>query len=212
MHNALNWMKRFTECEKIPASCSPCYLVNPVQGCKIGIRIANLSYLAQRRIDRGKHNVTRVMGSETNMESKQVGAGGTPGGIGIFLVGFVMACAGGWLLTNQVTVSGNGLGSSFVVPVIGFRMHSFGLSLIPFIAGVGFLFFNGKSIVGWLLTIAGLTIILVGILMSLHIYFQPTSLFNTLIMLVLLFGGLGLIARSLKAIPASQGKTGTEAE
>jgi len=196
----------------MPASSSPCYLVNPVQGCKIGIRIANL------RPVWGSHGLTveagchAVMGSETNMESKQVGAGGTPGGIGIFLVGFVMACAGGWLLTNQVTVSGNGLGSSFVVPVIGFRMHSFGLSLIPFIAGVGFLFFNGKSIVGWLLTIAGLTIILVGILMSLHIYFQPTSLFNTLVMLVLLFGGLGLIARSLKAIPASQGKTGTEAE
>ena len=39
-------------------------------------------------------------------------------------------------------------------------------------------------------------------LFSLHVYFQPTSLFNTLVMLVLLFGGLGLIFRSLKAIPA----------
>jgi hypothetical protein len=37
--------------------------------------------------------------------------------------------------------------------------------------------------------------------MSLHIYFQPTSLFNTLLMLVLLFGGLGLIFRSLKSVP-----------
>jgi len=33
----------------------------------------------------------------------------------------------------------------------------------------------------------------------LHIYFEPTSLFNTLIMLVLLAGGLGLIARSLSS-------------
>jgi hypothetical protein len=41
-----------------------------------------------------------------------------------------------------------------------------------------------------------------GILFSLHIYFQPTTLFNTLMMLVLLFGGLGLVFRSLKAIPA----------
>jgi hypothetical protein len=68
--------------------------------------------------------------------------------------------------------------------------------------GIGFLFFNGKSLAGWLLTIAGLVIILAGILMSLHIYFRPTSLFNTLVMLVLLFGGLGLIFRSLKAVPA----------
>jgi hypothetical protein len=32
-----------------------------------------------------------------------------------------------------------------------------------------------------------------------HIYFQPTTLFNTIVMLVLLVGGLGLIARSLSA-------------
>jgi len=30
-----------------------------------------------------------------------------------------------------------------------------------------------------------------------HIYFQPTTLFNTIVMLVLLVGGLGLIARSI---------------
>jgi hypothetical protein len=34
--------------------------------------------------------------------------------------------------------------------------------------------------------------------MNLHIYFQPTSLFNTLVMLVLLAGGVGLLARSLR--------------
>jgi hypothetical protein len=36
-----------------------------------------------------------------------------------------------------------------------------------------------------------------------HIYFQPTSLFNTLVMLILLVGGLGLIARSLRHHPAA---------
>ena len=45
---------------------------------------------------------------------------------------------------------------------------------------------------------------LAGILISLHIFFRPTSLFNTLLMLVLLFGGLGLIVRSLKAAPPAQ--------
>jgi hypothetical protein len=38
-----------------------------------------------------------------------------------------------------------------------------------------------------------------GIIANLHIYFRPTSLFNTLIMLGLLVGGLGLIARALRA-------------
>jgi hypothetical protein len=75
----------------------------------------------------------------------------------------------------------------------------FGLSLLPFVVGVAFLFFDGKSIVGWVLTIAGAVIIFIGILAHLDIYFQPTSLFNTLLMLVLLLGGIGLVARSLKA-------------
>ena len=77
--------------------------------------------------------------------------------------------------------------------------NSFGLSLIPFILGVGLLFFNGKSVIGWLLLLAGLVVIGAGILANLRIYFQPTSLFNTLLMLALLAGGIGMIARSLKA-------------
>ncbi len=141
------------------------------------------------------------METQTETENKKFGAGGTPGGIGTFLLGFALACAGAWLLTDQVVVSGDYFGSGFMLPIVNHRMNSFGLSLIPFIIGIGFLFFDGKSLAGWLLTIAGLVIILAGILMSLHIYFRPTSLFNTLVMLVLLFGGLGLIFRSLKSTP-----------
>jgi hypothetical protein len=117
--------------------------------------------------------------------------GGTPGGLGEFVVGFLMACAGGYLLTNQVTVTG-GFWSFF-------GMSSFGVTLIPMLFGVGLLFFNGKSVIGWLLTVAGAVFILSGIIANLHVYFQPASLFNTLVMLVLLVGGLGLVARSLRS-------------
>ena len=106
------------------------------------------------------------------------------------------------MLTNQVVVSTGYFASGFLVPVLNYRMNSFGLSLIPFIIGIAFLFFNGRSVVGWLLTIAGLVIIIGGILVSLDIHFRATSLFNTLMMLVLLFGGLGLILRSLRPSPA----------
>jgi predicted membrane channel-forming protein YqfA (hemolysin III family) len=118
------------------------------------------------------------------------GAGGTEGGIGMFLMGFVMAVAGGYLLTNQVTVT------SGYWHLWGY--NAFGLSLLPFVVGIGFLFFNGKSPVGWVLTIAGAVILFVGIIVNLDLYFRPTSLFNTLIMLVLLLGGIGLVARSLR--------------
>lgn len=70
---------------------------------------------------------------------------------------------------------------------------------MPLLFGVALLFFNGRSKIGWLLLIGGATILLAGILMNLEIYFRSTSLFNTLVMLVLLFGGLGLVARSLRA-------------
>ena len=125
------------------------------------------------------------------MTAETRGAGGTSGGIGTFLLGLGMAIAGGWLLTNQVTVT------SGYWHLWGY--NGFGLSLIPLILGIGFLFFDGRSIVGWLLTFAGAIIIFVGILTNLDIYFRPTSLFNTVLMLVLFAGGIGLVARSLRA-------------
>jgi uncharacterized protein len=121
----------------------------------------------------------------------QRGAGGTPGGLGQFFVGLVMTVAGGYLILNQVTVT-----TSFW----RFGQYGgFGLSLLPLLAGIGFLFYNGRSVLGWILTVSGAAIILASVLMHMDIYFRPTSLFNTLMMLGLLFGGLGLIARSLRA-------------
>ena len=126
------------------------------------------------------------------MNERVRGAGGTSGGIGQFLFGLCIAVAGAYLLTTQVTVT-----SSFWRGWGG--MNSFGLSLIPLIIGIGLLFFNGRSIAEWLLTIGGAVIIFAGILTHLDIYFQPTSLFNTILMLVLLAGGIGVVARSLRA-------------
>jgi hypothetical protein len=102
-----------------------------------------------------------------------------------------MVVAGGYLLLQQVQVT-------TAYWSFGGR-GSFGLSLLPLLAGIAFLFFDGKSVLGWLLTAAGAVIILAGVLMHMDIYFRQTSLFNTLVMLGLLFGGLGLVARSLRA-------------
>ncbi len=128
---------------------------------------------------------------KTTVEPARRGAGGTPGGVAEFFFGVVMMAAGGYLLLNQVQVT-----TSFWH---FWRGSSFGLTLLPLLIGVGILFFNGRSIVGWLLTVAGLAIILAGILMNMDIYFRTTSLFNTLVMLVLLAGGVGLVVRSLGA-------------
>lgn len=123
-------------------------------------------------------------------EYKFNGAGGTSGGLIEFFIGLGMAVAGAYLLTNQVTVT-----SSFW-SLYGY--NTFGLTLIPLTFGIGILFFNGKSILGWILLFVGIIIIATGILMNLTVYFQPTSLFNTIMMLVLLAGGIGLIAKAIK--------------
>lgn len=122
------------------------------------------------------------------------GAGGTPGGVPQFFIGLLCAVAGGWLLTNQVTVS-----SGWYWRIGGY--NSFGLSLVPFLIGTGMIFYDGKSRFGWILLAAGLVIIVAGILANLRIYFQPTSLFNTLLMLGLLAAGIGMMAAALRSKP-----------
>ncbi|MCC7309320.1 MAG: hypothetical protein IT173_17295 [Acidobacteria bacterium] len=117
--------------------------------------------------------------------------GGTPGGVFEFVIGLAMTISGGYLLISRVIVTS------------GFwywgGYNTFGLSLIPLIIGIALVFFNGKSIIGWLLIFASVIIIGSGILMNLQIYFQPTSLFNTIIMIVLFAGGIGMLARSVLA-------------
>jgi hypothetical protein len=116
--------------------------------------------------------------------------GGTSGGLGHFLLGFVMTCLGGYLLAHRVSVVGSYWGF--------YGGNTFGITLIPMLFGIGILFFNGKSAIGWILTVGGACFILAGILANLHIYFQTTTLFDTMVMLILLVGGLGLIARAMK--------------
>jgi len=118
------------------------------------------------------------------------GAGGTSGGVGAFFLGLAMVVVGGYLLLQQVTVHSGFWG--------WFGNRTFGLTLIPLVVGIGFLFFDGKSRPGWVLTGAGALIIVAGIVANLEIYFRPTNLFNTLLMLALLAGGIGLVVRSLR--------------
>jgi len=123
-------------------------------------------------------------------ERRMADVGGTPGGLGHFLLGLAMVCIGGYLLTNQVLVVGSYW--SF------YGGNTFGIKLLPLLFGVAILFWNGRSIIGWLLTAAGGLFILAGVIANMHIYFQAATLFHTLVMLVLLVGGLGLIARALR--------------
>ena len=125
-----------------------------------------------------------------NLGEKSKGAGGTPGGLGEFFAGLAMTVCGGYLLLNQVTVS------TGYWQLWGY--NAFGISLIPLLIGIALVFFDGKSKLGWLLTGFGAIVIVLGIITNLTINYRPTTLFNTLIILALLAGGLGLIVRSVR--------------
>jgi hypothetical protein len=125
------------------------------------------------------------------MENRSLGdVGGTPGGLGHFLIGCVMACLGGYFLANQVSVVGSYW--SF------YGANTFGITLVPMLLGVGILFWNGGSIAGWILTAAGALFILAGVIANMNIYFRPTTLFNTLVMLVLPVKKLSTQSRNVR--------------
>ena len=134
------------------------------------------------------------------MQSQQRGAGGTPGGSFAFFIGLLMASAGGYLLLSNIVVSSSwGLG----VPLYrigaggGFNITG-GALLIPFMFGVGWIFYNARSVWGWIMAGGALGAIIFGVLINLSISMRSMSLLDLIIILVLTVGGLGLFARSLR--------------
>ncbi len=117
------------------------------------------------------------------------GAGGTSGGIGQFFLGLALKGLGAYLFLSNVVVMSN-ISSAW-------GGHA-GLLLIPLAAGVARLFFSGKSILGWGLTLGAIALILVAIVSDLTLFFAPTGLVRTVAMLALMFVGLFMTARSLR--------------
>jgi len=124
------------------------------------------------------------------------GAGGTPGGIMTFLAGLVMTCGGLYLLFNAIVLRAN-LG-------FGHRMYSFGgigitsgMIMIPFLFGVAMIFYNGRSSLGWLLAVGSAVALVFGVLSTASFTLRSMSAFDLMLILVLAFGGIGLLLRSI---------------
>jgi hypothetical protein len=126
------------------------------------------------------------------------GAGGTDGGIGRFFIGLLMFIGGSYLFLNAVQVTNHFHLGYGLFSLGGIRVTS-GFVLIPFIIGVGMIFFNAENYIGWLLTIISLVMFVFGIITSIHFQMRPMSAFELLSILVLMVGGLGLFLSSLRA-------------
>lgn len=128
------------------------------------------------------------------------GAGGTPGGVLTFLVGLAMTCGGFYLLLSSIVMR-----ASFG---FGYRVYSFGgygitsgMIMIPFLFGVGMIFYDRRSSLGWLLTIGSLVALIFGVLSTVNFTLRGMSAFDLMVILVLSFGGIGLLLRSLADRP-----------
>ena len=73
-----------------------------------------------------------------------------------------------------------------------------GMVLVPFIFGVGMVFYNAKSIIGWGLAAASLVFLVFGVISSISFKLRHMSAFDFLMILTLAVGGIGLILSSLR--------------
>ncbi|MEM8857995.1 MAG: hypothetical protein AAGD96_06725 [Chloroflexota bacterium] len=129
-------------------------------------------------------------------ENFKKGAGGTPGGIGDFIFGAILTLIGLYLLSNQIQVNSGFFG--WRLGVGGGSVTAFGFSMIIMIIGVVLIFINGKSWIGWILAVGSIAFTFIGIIASLRVYFQTTSLFVAVGMFVLLAAGIGLMIRGIR--------------
>jgi hypothetical protein len=72
--------------------------------------------------------------------------------------------------------------------------------MIPFIFGVGLIFYNSKNILGWVLSLGSLTALIFGVISSVRFSMRTMTSFDLIVIIILAFGGLGLFLRSLKSI------------
>jgi hypothetical protein len=132
------------------------------------------------------------------------GAGGSNGGIGSFFIGLVMMCGGFYLLLNAISVTSS-FGMSqrlFGFSAMGSQMNiTSGMVMLPFIFGVGMIFYNAKGktgYIGWFLAIGSVSAMLFGVISSVNFHMRTMTAFDLITILVLAVGGLGLFLRSLR--------------
>lgn len=138
-----------------------------------------------------------------------------------FLIGAVLLTLGVFLFFQQVLVGsagsgwlghgggrswrggffggwGGGLGGGWPGLPNLLAPGGIGLLLIPLSLGVALLFSERQVRWGWFLVAASLAALGAGVLQTLFVQFQPTTLWNLLMMFALMGSGAGLMFRSLR--------------
>ena len=124
-----------------------------------------------------------------------------------FFIGFILLAVGLYMLAQQVDVRMSWYSWRFGT----FRVAT-GMVFIPLIFGVIWQIINDKSKIAKLLTILGGVIIVVTIIMSVDIVFRTTSMYNYIIILLMIAIGTGLLLKVLFKDKKREDKEGKEEE
>lgn len=125
------------------------------------------------------------------------GAGGTDGGIVQYFLGLGMMTGGGYLLLTNIIVAPPRLGFGRALYDFGGLPITTGMIFIPFLFGVGLIFYKGGSWLGWFLAAGSILAMAFGVIASTQLIFTRLSAFDLIVIFVLIAGGLGLFLRSL---------------
>ncbi|MDE7282842.1 MAG: hypothetical protein K2N85_04555 [Lachnospiraceae bacterium] len=112
-----------------------------------------------------------------------------------FLGGLAMLIVGLYILAQKVMVSSSFLGG---MRLGGLSMNN-GMIIIPLIIGIIWMFASGGSFISKVFTGMSVLLIVAAIVISTNISLVHMSLYEWVIILVLIFGGVGILAKILLA-------------
>lgn len=139
------------------------------------------------------------------------GAGGTSGGIGMFMGGFALAAGSLWFFFDSVLVTSGGVGwiTSQLAAARGqgggpsaWQTTSMGIIFIPFVCGVIALFYDASKSWAWYLTYFGIFVLVVEILSRIQFVFSMKTS-HLLLMLGSFAAGTAMMFRSYRNLPQS---------
>ena len=111
-----------------------------------------------------------------------------------FVAGVIMLVVGLYILSQKVMVS-----SSYGFFSMWGGRFSSGLIVVPLIIGIVWMFATGGSFVSKVFTVLSVILIIASIVASTRIWLVSITMYEWVLILVLIFGGAGLVAKVLFA-------------
>lgn len=115
-----------------------------------------------------------------------------------FVAGMVMLVVGLFIFSQKVIVSSGWFGIGGGMVLGGVRINS-GMIMIPFIAGIIWMFISGASFPSKVFTVLSVILIITSVILTTNIHLTTITMFEWVVILVLIFGGAGFVGKVLFA-------------